>query len=293
METIFIEHANSKSQLKKNKPCVLALGFFDGVHLGHQKLIQTAKKIAEEKDATLAVMTFYPHPRQIVNKKKAPVKYLTPLHIKQEILRNMGVERLYVIKFDSDFALLSPDEFVNQYILQLGCIHVVTGFDYTYGYKGLGNTETLLQSGKDRFGVTVVNKISYNKEKISSTLIRELVQQGHLEQLPKYLGTYYKVYGIIYRSLLLNDGRQELIVKIDNDVLLPKDDHYQIQFTCNNLFYHGTIEKIIRGDNYSLLIVYIYEDFNLSVGNAVSIKWMKALGEENDILVKKENVFVG
>lgn len=292
METIFLDHSNSKPQITNTHSCVLALGFFDGVHLGHQRLIQTAKKIAEEKQVSLAVMTFYPHPRQIVNKNTAPVKYLTPLYRKQEILKNMGVEKLFIVKFDPNFAKLSPEEFVQQYIINLGCVHVVGGFDYNYGYKGQGNMKTLLESGEGHFGVTVVKKISFNKEKISSTLIRGLIAEGKMQFLPKYLGSFYKVSGMISRSWLLKDGLQELVVKIEADSLLPADGQYQIQLTCNNLFYHGTIQKISDRDNYSLLYVYIYEDYNLSIGDFVNIKWIKSLEDlyYEEIEIEMENV---
>lgn len=295
METIYLEHSNLKRQFK-SEPCVIALGFFDGVHLGHQRLIQTAKKIAAQKNVAVAVMTFYPHPRQIVNMKNAPVKYLTPLHRKQDVLKSMGVDKLYVVKFDPNFAILSPEEFVEQYLINLGCLHIVAGFDYTYGYKGQGNMETLIKSGKGRFGVTVVDKISYNKEKISSTLIRQLVSQGEMEIIPKYLGSYYKINGNIARSLLLKNGMQELVIKINGDYLLPDDGQYHIQLNCNNLVYSGTTQKILIKEDYTLLYVYIYEDFNLSVGNPVNIKWIKAVidtkNEVNKMKINNQNVYV-
>lgn len=293
VETIFIQHSMVKSQLMNSEPCVLALGFFDGVHLGHQGLIQTAKRIAAEKNVPMAVMTFYPHPRQIVNKSNAPVKYITPLYRKQDVLNSMGVDRLYIVKFDPDFAKLSPEEFVEQYLINLGCLHIVAGFDYTYGYKGQGNMETLIKAGEGHFGVTVIKKISHNKEKISSTLIRQLLQQGHMQLIPKYLGCYHKVNGLIKRSLLLNDGAQELVIRVDSDYLLPSEGQYQIQLTCHNLFYNGIIEKIVIMDHFSLLYVYIYEDYNLSIGSPVNIKWMELVSNTNKgQQIEKENVYV-
>lgn len=277
METFFIEHSSCKREKIAAKPCVLALGFFDGVHLGHQRLIQSAKRISEEKKAPLAVMTFYPHPRQVFDKNNAPFKYLTPLHRKQEVLKSMGVEKLYIVKFDQNFAKLSPEDFVEQYLINIRCLHIVAGFDYTYGYKGYGNMETLLKSGEGRFGVTVVNKISCNQDKISSTLIRDLVHHGEMELIPKYLGCFYRVSGHIARSLLLKNSVQELVIRVGADYLLPSKGKYQIQLNCHNLIYSGIIQNIMINDNYALLFVYIIEDFNLSIGNLVDIKWLKAV----------------
>ena len=285
METIYLEHSSTGQPFIESKPCVFALGFFDGVHVGHQRLIQTAKRISEEKGVPLAVMTFYPHPRQIFDKKNAPVKYLTPLHRKQEVLKNMGVDKLFVVKFDPNFAKLSPEDFVEQYLVQYGCIHVVAGYDYTYGYKGQGNMETLYKYGDRRFGTTVVNKISYNKEKIGSTGIRQLVHEGKMEIIPKHLGSYYKITGYIARSYLLKNDIQELVIKVGPDYLVPQEGQYQIQINVHNILYHGTIEKISIRENYTLLYAYIYEDFNLSIGSPVDIKWLNAIyvaGKDTD-----------
>lgn len=297
METIYLEHLNTKRPFIEPKPCVFALGFFDGVHVGHQRLIQTAKRISEEKGVPLAVMTFYPHPRQVFDKNNAPVKYLTPLHRKQDILQNMGVDKLIVVKFDPNFAKLSPDDFVEQYLVSLGCIHVAAGYDYTYGYKGYGNMETLKKAGEGRFGVTVVNKISYNKEKIGSTQIRQLVHQGEIENIPKHLGRYYKVGGNISRSYLLKNDMQELIIKVEADYLVPQEGQYHIQLNVHNILYHGTIQNILIKDNYTLLYAYIYEDFNLSIGSPVDIKWLKPIyevcKETNAFDSVEDSVFVG
>ncbi|KEF37514.1 cytidyltransferase-related enzyme [Schinkia azotoformans MEV2011] len=283
METIYLEHSNTGLPFIESQPCVFALGFFDGVHFGHQRLIQTAKRISEEKGVPLAVVTFYPHPRQVFDKNNAPAKYLTPLHRKQEVLRNMGVDKLFIVKFDPNFAKLSPEGFVEQYLIYYGCIHVVAGYDYTYGYKGYGNMETLKRSGEGRFGVTVIDKISYNKEKIGSTQIRQLVSEGEVEIIPKHLGSYYKVNGYIARSHLLKNDMQELVIKVDADYLVPQDGHYQIQLNVHNILYHGTIQKISIRDNYTLLYAYIYEEFNLSIGSPVDIKWLKSIyGTDNE-----------
>lgn len=285
METIYLEHSNTSQQIIQSQPCVFALGFFDGVHVGHQKLIETAKRISEEKGVPLAVMTFYPHPRQIFDKNNAPVKYLTPLQRKKDILKNMGVDKLIVVKFDPNFAKLSPQDFVEQYLIHYGCIHVVAGYDYTYGYKGHGNMETLKKSGEDRFGVTIINKISHNKEKIGSTQIRQLVYQGEVDLIPKHLGSYYKTSGYIARSYLLKNDMQELVIKIDADYLVPKEGQYQIQLNVHNILYHGTIQSISIRDNYTLLYAYIYEDFNLSIGSLVEVKWLKSNYEAESVNV--------
>lgn len=295
MEIINLEHSIAKPQFIQSEPCVIALGFFDGVHKGHQRLIQTAKRIAVEKKVPLSVMTFYPHPRQIVDKNNAPVKYITPLHRKTEILKSIGVEKLYVVKFNPQFAKLKPEEFVEQYLVHAGCLHVVGGFDYTYGFKGEGNMETLKKSGEGRFGVTVVDKISFNNEKISSTLIRQLVLQGKMEAIPKYLGSFFKVSGIIVRCRKRINNTIELVVKTDDDYLLPGEGKYHVQIEKNNFKANGMIKKTAFHNQHAFLFVTIKDNSSLLVGNAVNIIWLKPIFKvdikSEKIMIAKELLF--
>lgn len=168
-----IEHPRTNKNIPESEPCVLALGFFDGVHKGHQKLLTTAREIAQEQQLVFGVMTFYPHPREVVQPGPQPMKYITPLDVKIDIFREMGVEKLFVINFDEDFSQLTTEEFVEEYIVGMNCKHVVGGFDYHYGYKGKGNMQMLAKQGLGKFGVSVIDKVEHDCEKVSSTLIRQ------------------------------------------------------------------------------------------------------------------------
>lgn len=153
------------------------LGFFDGIHLGHQKIIETAKQIAKQKNLKLAVMTFYPHPSSVI-KKEGITQYLTPLPEKEKQFRELGVDLLYIVEFDIKFAKIPHDVFVNQYLVKLGCKHAVAGFDFTYGCKGKGNMKQLEIDANDRFEVTTVSKFERFGEKVSSTFFARKSHQG-------------------------------------------------------------------------------------------------------------------
>ncbi|WP_054705843.1 FAD synthetase family protein [Bacillus sp. JCM 19041] len=136
MESIFLTNEtirNVESDIKK----VVALGNFDGLHLGHSKVIETGLALAKEKGLPLGVMSFSPHPRTVLNKQQNAFHYLMPLHEKEEKLAALGVDYFYIVEFTLDFARLLPEQFEVDYLLGVGANHVVAGFDYKYGFKGL------------------------------------------------------------------------------------------------------------------------------------------------------------
>lgn len=179
------------------EPIVLALGFFDGVHRGHQAVIKTAAKKAQELGVKLAVMTFDQHPSVIFQKKKAKdLRYLTTLAEKLACFEELGADIAYVVKFDENLAYLSPQTFVDKYIVGLHAKAVVAGKDYTYGPKEKANMQTLLLHAKGRFEVITVELLQ-EKTKIGSTTIRRALEQGDLPLVARQLGHPYTTKGIV------------------------------------------------------------------------------------------------
>lgn len=193
METIFINRENLAFWQEKAKQSVMALGFFDGLHKGHCEVIKTARCKAKEKHVSLSVMSFFPHPKTVISNGKKQVCYLMPLSEKEEKLRELGVDTFYMVEFDQEFASLSPEQFVAKYLLGLGVVHAVAGFDFTYGYKGQGNMDRLKSDSNGQIDVTKVGKVECRGEKISSTCIRERLLNGKVEELPDFLGGPYEV----------------------------------------------------------------------------------------------------
>ena len=173
----------------------MALGFFDGLHQGHRKVIQTALNKAKEKNVQLSVMSFFPHPKTVISNGKKQVCYLMPISEKEKMLEQLGVDRFYIVQFDREFASLSPQQFVTQYLLKLGVIHAVAGFDFSYGSRGLGNLDRLKNDSGGIIEVTKVEKVECQGEKISSTCIRERLVKGLVEEIPHFLGRPYEVKG--------------------------------------------------------------------------------------------------
>ncbi|MEH6904913.1 FAD synthetase family protein [Neobacillus drentensis] len=193
METIYLNPENLADYQQKASLSVMALGFFDGIHNGHREVIKTAFQKAKERNLSLSVMSFFPHPKTVLSNGKTQVDYLMPVSDKEKIFRELGVDIFYIVEFDKEFASLSPEKFAAKYLVDLGVVHAVAGFDYTYGFRGDGNMDRLKSDSGGILEVTKVEKVEYQGEKISSTCIREKLASGNIEDLPVFLGRLYEV----------------------------------------------------------------------------------------------------
>ncbi|MCR6111073.1 bifunctional riboflavin kinase/FAD synthetase [Bacillus sp. A301a_S52] len=194
MRVEYIKHPHPPLDLP---PTALALGFFDGVHRGHQQVINTAKVEAEKRNLKSAVMTFYPHPKEVLGKQNVNVNYLSPIQEKITLLEKTGIDILLVVSFDARFSELSPQQFVDTYLIDLNVKHIVAGFDYSYGRLGKGTMETFPFHSRNLLSHTTVPKLAEDNEKISSTSIREALAVGNIEKVNDYLGRVYTVEGVV------------------------------------------------------------------------------------------------
>ncbi|SFF72870.1 FMN adenylyltransferase /riboflavin kinase [Halobacillus alkaliphilus] len=227
MITIPIKHPITQYIQENSQSCVMALGFFDGVHLGHQKIIRTAKKIAKDKGLKLAAMTFAQHPSSVIPKGPTITKFITPLSEKAKVFEQLGVDILYVVDFTKELAKVPHQQFVDQYIYGLNSKHVVAGFDYKYGFKGKGDMSQLPIDSKGRFGVTTVSKLEQHEQKVSSTLLRALISTGRVEEIYQYLGKSYEM-----RGEVKGKGRT-CTFSFDPSYYMPIPGHYEVTVKSN------------------------------------------------------------
>jgi riboflavin kinase/FMN adenylyltransferase len=178
--------------------CVIAIGNFDGVHLGHQELIKTAHDIAQAQNKKLGVLTFEPHPRQLFQPDLPPSR-LTPALLKAERLEQYKVDYLFSLPFDWDFASQSADNFVQNILISaLNAAHIVIGYDFKFGQLRKGDASTIEQSG---LPVTTVNAHKDAKgEIISATRIRENIRKGQIIEANALLGWEWEIRGGIFRG---------------------------------------------------------------------------------------------
>lgn len=178
---------------------VVAIGNFDGVHLGHQAVLARARAIADKLGAELAVLTFEPHPRSVFKPDLEPFR-LTPLPAKVEALKSVGVDHVFVLDFTQAFSQRSAEDFMTG-VLQsdLGARHVVVGWDFCFGHKRSGNAALLTERGEELgFGVTVTEAIRGGDQQIySSSRIRECLRAGDLSGAAAMLGRPWEIDGIV------------------------------------------------------------------------------------------------
>ncbi|WP_085907381.1 bifunctional riboflavin kinase/FAD synthetase [Kiloniella majae] len=178
---------------------VVAIGNFDGVHLGHQAVIRQARVIAEKLNRPLAVLTFEPHPRSLF-KPDQPCFRLTPMIAKAHALKKVGVDHVYIQDFTLDFAKQSAESFVLETLVRdLGAKHLVIGGDFCFGKDRQGNAILLEAMGKEHgFGVTAATLVEdQNDVVLSSSRIREYLKAGKPTDAARILGRYWEIDGTV------------------------------------------------------------------------------------------------
>jgi riboflavin kinase/FMN adenylyltransferase len=191
-------------EIERNEKSVITLGTFDGLHLGHQQIVDTVIKKSLQSGGRSFLITFDPHPRKVIPGRN-DVKILSDLEEKIVILEELGLENLFVINFTEEFSRQSPEEFVEKYLVKgIGLSEVVIGYDHHFGKERDGNFKLLQDLGsKFKFTVTVVPELSVEGGTVSSTKIRNALLSGDVVKAGKMLGRNYSFKGKIVRG----DGR--------------------------------------------------------------------------------------
>jgi len=181
-------------------PCVLAIGNFDGIHLGHQDLLQKLVQAAKERRLSSAVMTFEPHPRELFAPEKAPAR-LCSLREKLEYFSSAGVERVYVCAFNHRFANVSVSDFMQRILRQsLNAQVILVGDDFRFGAQRAGSTRDFMQAG---FNLMKLPQVDLDGDRVSSTRVRSALANGQLDEAAKLLGRPYSISGkVVYGAQL-------------------------------------------------------------------------------------------
>lgn len=218
------KYINELSKIKLNeKRYVACIGFFDGIHKGHQALIEKTTQLAKEKNLKSMLITFDPDPWSVLN-KSSNVKHITPLKRKQRLIEDMGIDTLIILKFNSDFSQLSPDNFVHQVLMGLGVVELVVGSDFKFGFKGQGNVE-LLKHTYDHLITTHEITIKENDQvKIGTTQITQTILNGAVDKTIAFLGRPYEISGFIIdgRKVGRTLGFPTANIKVEDEYVIPK-----------------------------------------------------------------------
>lgn len=237
--------------VEKNSASVVTVGTFDGVHEGHKSLISTVVEKAQKRNARSVVVSFDPHPREIIDPGYS-IKLLTTLDERREILGELGVDLLVVIPFNRDFSLLSSEDFIKQVIYdKIGLMEFVIGYDHHFGRNREGSLLTVTNLGKELgFDVHIVKAHEIEKVNVSSSTVRKaLEEKGDVQLARQFLGRPYMISGTVIhgekRGKLL--GFPTANIKVDNPKkILPQNGVYAVDLLFGGNKYRGMMNIGVR-----------------------------------------------
>jgi len=223
----------------KSAPWCVALGSFDGVHLGHRRLIELLKEEAKLYGTGSLVYTFNVHPRKILIPNKH-IYLITDNEKRAEIIEDMGIDMLYLEDFNN-VRDMSAEDFVKKILVDgFRVKSVVVGYNYRFGIKGEGNAEILMQYGeKYGFKVNVVKAVEVDGHTVSSSLIRHIIRSGSVDKVADYLGRDFSVHGKVIYGKQNGEvmGIKTANIDVKKDITLPKKGVYYTSTTVSGKLY--------------------------------------------------------
>jgi len=269
------------------KRSVVTIGTFDGIHLGHKKILSRLIKSSKNKDLNSVVLTFFPHPRIILNKYNE-VKMIDTLDEKIIHLNEIGIDSLIIHPFDKNFSLLSANQFIKDFLVdKLKIKHIIIGYDHRFG-KGREASVTDLKNYADDYDFTVEEIKAQEIEKItvSSTKIRNSINQGDIKTTEKYLGRYFNLTGKVVKGdglgKKINYPTANIFIE-ETYKIIPKDGVYLVETIIKDKLFKGMMNIGHRptiGTNVKSIEVHLF-NFNEDIyGQVISIKMISKIRDE-------------
>ena len=231
---------NSLEEVNNIEPTVIALGNFDGVHKGHQEIINRTVKSAEAAGLKSAVFTFSNHTRTLLEKVPT-VKNINYPEEKAAIMDAMGIDYLFNIPFTPEIMNMTPEEFIDELLVEKFKIReAYCGFNYHFGNKAAGNPEILMREGlKKGFGIHVLEPFMIDDIVVSSTYIRQLIEEGRMEECAKFMGRLYSIDGevVVGNKLGRTIGFPTSNIMIDESMASPSNGVYITYCIYNGVKY--------------------------------------------------------
>lgn len=276
----------------------LTIGTFDGMHLGHQHLIKNLIEHSSRNNNKSVLITFYPNPYIVINKKKSSDYHIISKNEKHTILSNFGINILLEIEFDSKTSQISADDFLKDFIISpFNPIDIIIGYDHHFGYNREGNSEFLIQNSKEYgYNLHVVDPFKKNDTTISSSMIRNFIINRDIVKANNFLGRNYKIRGKVIegrsigRSISFPTANLSLHSILQ---IIPSDGVYFIKTHINNVEYMGMCNigfrpTISDGKNRSIEIhLFDYDKFDL-YGQFIEIEFVDYVRSEIKFSSKEE-----
>ena len=234
---MYLKIFNSIESFNDTKPTIVTIGTFDGVHLGHQKIVAQITKNAHALNCESLVLTFFPHPRMVLQ-EGTEMKQLNSLNEKIALLDNLGIDNLVIHPFDKEFSRLTAEEFVKKVLVDVFKIKkIMIGHDHRFGRNRTATIDDLINFGETYgFEVEQISAKEINEVSISSTKIRNALLEGNIELAANYLGYDYSLTGIIFKGKQLGRtiGYPTANITIEEDYkLIPNNGVYIAKSVLN------------------------------------------------------------
>lgn len=285
------------SDFKKLDNAIVTIGTFDGVHFGHQKIIKQLVEKAKSDNGESVILTFFPHPRMIIDPENQELKMINTINEKAEILKGLGVDHLIITPFTRDFSNQLPEDYIkNTLVNNIGTKHIIIGYDHRFGKDRSGNLNDLKAAGLHYgFSVEEIMEQDIHDVAVSSTKIRQALLAGDVSLANDYLGYPFSIFGRVIKGdkigrtigfptanifveetykLIPGDGIYAVTVEMESEVLNPKPSTLNLQ-PYKGMAYIGqrpTINGMTRNIEVNIF------DFNQEIyGQDIKMNFLKFL----------------
>ncbi|MFH1782704.1 MAG: bifunctional riboflavin kinase/FAD synthetase [Candidatus Omnitrophota bacterium] len=231
------------SDISRSKKVCVSIGIFDGVHLGHQKILKKLVKVTKELDAKSLVITFYPHPRKVLD-PDITIPFLTSIEHKKNIIEKIGIDYFLALKFTKGLARMDAVQFIEHILLKhFNLKGMVVGKDFLFGNKKKGDFSLLKKIGKScSFIVYGIDDVKKNKRYVSSTRIRKLIEKGTLKDAEILLGRKVTVFGTVVKGRRVGRDLGFPTANINpHHESIPPSGVYAVDVLLNKSLYRGVL----------------------------------------------------
>ncbi len=270
-------------------PTILTIGTFDGVHLGHQKILNRLKELKKATGLKTVVLTFEPHPRKVLFPEQKDLKLLTLIDEKLDLLEKYGVDVTVVYPFTKQFSQLDSEHYIREILLRsLHVKHLVIGYDHKFGQNRGGDIHTLKQYAPlHNFEVEEISALDIDNISISSSKIRKALKEGHLDQASEFLGHRFTLNARVVKGKQL--GRTlgyptANLLPAGEEKIIPKTGVYFVEVIAGNEPYYGMmsigINPTTDNDGLRKLEVHLFNFSGDLYGKSIQLNFIKRLRDE-------------
>ncbi|MES2566404.1 MAG: bifunctional riboflavin kinase/FAD synthetase [Bacteroidota bacterium] len=277
------------SELASLTNSIVTIGTFDGVHLGHQKIIKRLVELKRQQGGETVLFTFDPHPRKVLFPEQTDLKLITTTKEKCDLLKQFGVDHVLVFPFTKAFSQMQAQEYISDVIFKgLKTKTLVIGYDHRFGSNREGNIDTLKQFAKvHHFEVEEIPAQEINQLNISSTRIRKAIEEGDVQTASDYLGYRFFITGVVVHGKQLGRvlGYPTANISIDDkDKLIPKIGVYSVNVILKDVVYKGMLNigynPTTDSDHKVKIEVNIFDFENDIYGQEIKLEFVKRIRDE-------------